>query len=64
MHINRNQEKGFLNGTVCVLYLIKLSLLYRVALLDLLGIPGLFYEQRLKQEANRLDAWTPGFPVG
>lgn len=39
MHIKRNQEsaKRF-DGVHCVLYINKLSLLYRVMLLDLLGV--------------------------
>lgn len=58
MHIKRNQEKGILDGRVCAFYLMKLSLLYRVVLLDLLGIPEASYEQRLEQEAKRLDDWA------
>ncbi len=58
MHIKRNQEKGFLDGAVCVLYLMKLSLLYRVVLLDLLGIPETSYVQRLEREVERWDDWA------
>ena len=58
-HIKHKKNKQILNGEECVWYVVKLSLLYRVVLFDLLGIPCNLYEQRLKnylQEVNKQDA--------
>ncbi len=58
MHIKRNQEgKAIVDGRECVFYLMKLSLLYRVILLDLLDIPGDVYSQRLKDATEMIDGW-------
>ena len=56
MHIKRNQEgKAIVEGSECVYYLMKLSLLYRVILLNLLGIPENVYAQRLKVATETVD---------
>ena len=58
MHIKRNQEsaKRF-DGVHCVLYINKLSLLYRVMLLDLLGVGEASYSGALKSIVDCLDDW-------
>lgn len=60
MHIKRNQEgKAIVDGRECVYYLMKLSLLYRVILLNLLGIPEDVYGQRLRAATETVDGWWP-----
>ena len=46
-HIKSKQGRKYLNGNECVLYLSKLSLMYRCILLDLLNIPLSMYQERL-----------------
>ena len=46
-HIKSKQERVVLNGSECVMYLMKLSLLYRLILLDLLDISVDSYKDRL-----------------
>lgn len=59
MHIKRNWENGKrLDGAHCVLYINKLSLLYRVILFDLLGVDKSTYEKELEAIAGRLDSWA------
>lgn len=48
-HIKSKQGKQFLNGEESVLYLCKLSLMYRFILLDLLNIPQNLYQKRLSE---------------
>lgn len=50
-HIKSKQNRKFLNGDESVLYLHKLSLMYRIILLDLLDIPLNRYKERL---SNRI----------
>ena len=58
MHIKRNQEsaKRF-DGVHRVLYINKLSLLYRVMLLDLLGVGEASYSGALKSIVDCLEDW-------
>lgn len=47
-HIKPKKGKRILNGEENVWYIVKLSLLYRIVLFDLLGIPQNEYDQQLK----------------
>lgn len=59
MHIKRNWPEGKrLDGRHCVLYILKLSLLYRVVLLELLGIDEGDYASRVSLITDRLDRWA------
>jgi hypothetical protein len=49
MHIKRNSEKDVIAGIDIHLYAIKMSLLYRRVLLDLLGVDYRSYSQKLKR---------------
>lgn len=49
MHIKRNSEKDIIAGMDILLYAVKMSLLYRRILLDLLGIDYQIYSQNLKR---------------
>lgn len=56
MHIKLHQGKGsFFDGEQSWYYSSKVSLLYRVILLDLLGIPESSYAQRLEDAVQALD---------
>lgn len=56
MHIKVHQGKGtFFDGEQSLYYSSKMSLLYRVILLDLLGIPESSYVQRLEDAVRALD---------
>lgn len=59
MHIKRRwgSEKCF-DGGHCLLYIRKLSLMYRLVLLDLLGIERDLYENRARAITKRLDDWA------
>ncbi len=46
-HIKSKQDRVYLSGPECVIYLLKLSLLYRVALFELIGINSSQYNDRL-----------------
>lgn len=61
MHIKRNREReAIVDGRECVYYLMKLSLLYRVLLLNLLGTPEDDYDLRLKAATETVDGWWLG----
>ena len=57
-HIKAKQGKLFLDGAESVLYLCKLSILYRIVLLDLLGIPHKLYESNVKNRVEVLNQWN------
>lgn len=46
-HISNKKERYFLNGGECVMYLVKLSLLYRIILFDKLDLPQSLYKEQL-----------------
>lgn len=46
-HISNSKKRYFLNGGECVMYLIKLSLLYRIIIFDQLELPQSLYRERL-----------------
>ena len=51
-HIKRNQNRVYLKDGENVVYLMKLSLLYRIVLFDILGIPKDIYEVNLSSRTN------------
>lgn len=58
MHIKREQKGVFLNGTESVLYILKLSLLYRRILFEVLDIAEIYYKESLIRSVSRLDTWN------
>lgn len=56
-HIKSKQNRKFLNGDESVLYLHKLSLMYRIILLDLLDIPLNRYKERLSNRIETINCW-------
>lgn len=62
MHIKRNRAEGErFDGKHCVLYSLKLSLLYRVVLLDLLGVEKEDYAPKVQCVTGSLDRWANQF---
>lgn len=58
-HIKSKQGRKFINGEESVLYLCKLSLTYRIILLDLLHIPQRLYQERLFKCIETMNCrWT------
>lgn len=55
-HIKSKQGKRYLNGPESVMYLMKLSLLYRLIILDLIDIPKEKYESALLSRIQRINA--------
>lgn len=55
-HIKSKQNRYFLNGKESVLYLCKLSLMYRVILFDLLNIPQNLYQKRLSMRIEAINS--------
>ena len=58
MHIKRNQKIKYFNGNESVLYILKLSLLYRRILLNILGVEEQMYVDKLQKCVSRLNRWT------
>ena len=58
MHIKRNQKIKYFNGNESVLYILKLSLLYRRILLDILGVDKQVYIDKLQKCVSRLNRWN------
>lgn len=54
-HAKSKQGKIVLNGNESMVYLCKLSLLYRVVLLSLIGFPDAWYIDKLKIDVQNLD---------
>lgn len=54
-HIKSKQDRDYLNGDESVIYLMKLSLLYRVVLFDFLGIPEVLYRDKLSLRIRSID---------
>lgn len=59
MHIKRNRPKNCLTGAESVLYMWKLSLLYRRIILELLQVDYSQYSGKLKETVNRYNLWSP-----
>ena len=55
-HIKRTQRGEYLSVKGNLVYLLKLSLLYRVVLLDLLGISEVSYRQRLSKRTGVINS--------
>ncbi len=55
-HIRSQQDRVYLDGGESVMYLMKLSLLYRVVLFDLLGIDKHTYEGNLEKRVQAINA--------
>lgn len=58
MHIKRNQKIKYFNGNESVLYILKLSLLYRRILLNILGVEEQMYVDKLQKCVSRLNRWN------
>lgn len=57
MHIKRKTDNP-LSPEECLLYIVKLSFLYRSVLLSLLGIPYSVYEHNLKNKVDKFNSWN------
>lgn len=57
MHIKREQKGVFFNGKESVLYLLKMNLLYRRIMFEVLGIDEANYKNSLLKCVSRLDGW-------
>lgn len=58
MHIKRNRKNLYFNGNESVLYILKLSLLYRKILLDIIGVEKQIYTDKLQKCVSRLNGWN------
>lgn len=58
MHIKKKQEKIYCNGNESVLYSLKMSLLYRKVLFELLGIEEKYYKDKMMKSVTILDKWN------
>ena len=58
MHIQRNQKIKYFDGNESVLYILKLSLLYRRILLEILGVEKQVYVDKLRKCVSRLNRWN------
>lgn len=58
MHIKREQKGVYFNGAESVLYALKMNLLYRRIMFEVLGIDEVNYRDNLKKCVSRLDEWN------
>lgn len=58
MYIKRNQKIKYFDGNESVLYILKLSLLYRRILLEILGVEKQVYVDKLRKCVSRLNRWN------
>lgn len=58
MHIKREQKGVFFNGNESVLYMLKMNLLYRRIMFEVLGIDEAIYKDSLLKCVSRLDEWN------
>lgn len=58
MHIKRNCHGSYLNRPESILYSIKISFLYRIVLLNLLGISPSLYHENLISNIQRWNSWN------
>lgn len=56
-HIKFFQGKDCLNGTQCVFYIAKLSILYRKIIFILLGFSEDIYDNNIQKAINAWDNW-------
>ena len=57
MHIKREQKGLYFNGNESILYTLKMSLLYRRIIFEVININELNYIDNLKKCVSRLDKW-------
>lgn len=58
MHIKRNWEKKYFNGEELALYLLKISLLYRKIIFNILNIKETEYKDKLDDYISKLNDWN------
>lgn len=58
MHIKREQKGMVFNGNESILYTLKMSLLYRKIMFELLNIEDINYKDNLRKCVLRLDKWN------
>lgn len=58
MHIKRNRPKNCFSDAESVLYMLKLSLLYRRIILELLQVDYFQYSDKLKESVNVYNRWA------
>ena len=58
MHIKKNQRGIYMNGDESILYIMKISLLYRHILLSLLGIGEKETIEQIKKDVSAFDNWN------
>ena len=58
MHIKREQRGVYFNGSESILYILKMSLLYRRILFEILNIEEEKYKDNLLKCVSRLDNWN------
>lgn len=56
-HISSKHDRAYLNGEESVIYLMKLSLLYRLILFDLLEVDSTKYERKLRMQAKSINSY-------
>lgn len=58
MHIKREQNGLHFNGNESILYALKMSLLYRRILFEVLNIDEIHYKEKLLKSVSRIDKWN------
>lgn len=58
MHIKREQKGLYFNGNESVLYILKMNLLYRRIMFEILNIDEILYRDNLIKCVSRLDKWN------
>ncbi|MCH5270743.1 MAG: hypothetical protein J1E83_08340 [Lachnospiraceae bacterium] len=58
MHIKREQKGIYLNGAESILYALKMSLLYRRILFELLNIEESYYKEALEKAVSNINGWN------
>lgn len=58
MHIKRRQNGIYFNGSEAILYSVKLQLLYRLVLFELLDIEQMDYYDSIERCVKRWNEWN------
>lgn len=58
MHIKRKQSGVYFNGNESLLYIMKMSLLYRKIMFEVLDIDESHYRERLLKSVSRINQWN------
>ena len=58
MHIKRKQSGIYFNGLESVLYALKMSLLYRKIIFEILDIDEKDYKEKMEKNISKLDSWN------